>query len=85
MPASLVDAVALHADPLATNEGLETMTLVAAADRLLHATDATSGVARAEVLDELGHALPGLVEGDAWREIWAALFHERQRLADVFD
>lgn len=84
MPPDLVDAVALHADPLVTDHGLDTTTIIAVADRLLHATDA-SGTAREDVLQELRDAVPGLVEQDTWREIWAALFKEQQSLAAVFE
>jgi putative nucleotidyltransferase with HDIG domain len=85
MPPSLVDAVALHTEPLTTEHGLDTGALVAVADRLIHATDATSGTAREDVMAELREAVPGLVEPDTWREIWAALFKEQQALAAVFD
>jgi putative nucleotidyltransferase with HDIG domain len=83
MPENLVEAVALHTDALATHDGLDTTTIVAVADRLLHATDGT-GTTREDVLHELRRAVPGLVEGDAWRETWAALFKEQQALASVF-
>jgi putative nucleotidyltransferase with HDIG domain len=85
MPPDLVDAVALHGDPLTTDQGLDTTTIVAVADRLLHATDASSGTAREDVLAELREAVPGLVEQDTWREIWTALLKEQQQLASVFD
>jgi HD-like signal output (HDOD) protein len=84
MPAGLVEAVALHAEPLVTEHGLDTTTIVAVADRLIHATDA-NGTAREDVLQELRDAVPGLVEADTWREIWTALFKEQQSLATVFD
>jgi putative nucleotidyltransferase with HDIG domain len=84
MPPDLVEAVALHTDPLVTDQGLDTTTIIAVADRLLHATDA-NGSARDDVLDELRTAVPGVVEADAWREIWAALFKEQQSLSSVFD
>jgi putative nucleotidyltransferase with HDIG domain len=83
MPPSLVDTVALHADPLVVTHGFDTTTIIAVADRLLHATDA-SGTARGDVLDELRSAVPGLVEGDTWREIWTALLKEQQSLASLF-
>ena len=85
MPPDLVEAVALHTDAIVADDGLDTTTIVAVADRLLHATDATSGVAREDVLDELRSTVPGLVEGDTWRGIWTALFKEQQSLAAVFD
>jgi len=85
MPTALVDAVALHTDALMADEGFDTATVVAVADRLLHATDATSGTTRADVLDELRQVVPGLVEADTWREIWTALFKEQQSLSSVFD
>jgi putative nucleotidyltransferase with HDIG domain len=83
MPADLVEAVALHTDPLVTDQGLDTTTIVAVADRVLHATDA-NGTAREDALSDLREAVPGLVEEDTWREIWAALFKEQQTLASVF-
>jgi putative nucleotidyltransferase with HDIG domain len=85
MPPDLVEAVALHTDPLVREHGFDTTTIVSVADRLLHATDASSGTAREDVLAELRAAVPGLVDGDTWREIWAALFKEQQSLANVFD
>jgi putative nucleotidyltransferase with HDIG domain len=85
MPPDLVEAVALHADPLVLDHGFDTATIVAVADRLIHATDASSGTAREDVLAELRAAVPGLVDGDSWREIWAALFKEQKSLANVFD
>jgi HD-like signal output (HDOD) protein len=84
MPPNLVEAVALHADPLVTEHGLDATTIVAVADRLLHATDA-NGTAREDVLQELRDRVPGLVEADTWREMWAELFKEQQSLAAVFD
>ncbi len=71
MPPALVEAVALHTDALVTDDGLDTTSIVAVADRLIHATDA-NGTARDDVLDQLRAAVPGLVEADAWREMWAA-------------
>ena len=41
--------------------------------------------ARDETLEELRRQVPGLVEGDTWREIWAALLKEQQSLSAVFD
>jgi len=84
MPPVLVDAVALHTDPLVLTHGFDTPTIVAVADRLLHATDA-NGTAREETLEELRKQVPGLVEGDTWREIWAALLKEQQSLSAVFE
>jgi putative nucleotidyltransferase with HDIG domain len=85
MPADLVDAVALHTEPIAVDHGMDTTTIVAVADRLLHATDASSGVAREDVLDDLRHAVPGLLDGETWREIWTALFKEQQALSNVYE
>ena len=82
MPVVLVDSVAFHAEPLIVTDGFDTTTVVAVADRLLHATDAT-GSTRQEVVDELREAVPGLLEGNTWREIWAALFKEEQALANA--
>lgn len=84
MPPDLVEAVALHTEALVTDDGLDTTTIVAVADRLIHATDA-NGTARDDVLDDLRAAVPGLVEADAWREMWAALFKEQHSLASVFE
>jgi HD-like signal output (HDOD) protein len=84
MPPDLVEAVALHTDPLVIDDGLDTTSIVAVADRLIHATDA-NGTARDDVLDQLRAAVPGLVEADAWREMWAALFKEQHALSSVFE
>lgn len=85
MPADLVEAVAFHTEPIQVADGIDASALIAVADRLLHATDAASGTAREDVLDELRDVVPGVVEGDTWREIWAALFKEQQALATVFE
>jgi putative nucleotidyltransferase with HDIG domain len=85
MPDDLVDAVALHADPIVIEDGLDTAAIVAVADRLLHATDATSGVAHDDVMDELRRAVPGLVDGDTWREVWTALLKEERTLSSVYE
>lgn len=85
MPSELVEPVAFHTAPIATEIGLDTTSIVAVADRLLHATDAASGAAREDVLEDLRSSVPGLVDGDSWREIWAALFKEQQSLATVFE
>jgi putative nucleotidyltransferase with HDIG domain len=84
MPSDLVEAVAFHTEPVQVADGIDATALIALADRLLHATDAT-GTAREDVLDELRAVVPGVVEGDTWREIWAALFKEQQALATVFE
>jgi putative nucleotidyltransferase with HDIG domain len=85
MPPELVDPVAFHTAPLMPELGLDTINIVAVADRLLHATDASSGTARADVLEDLRATVPGIVDGDTWREIWAGLFKEQQSLATVFE
>ncbi len=85
MPQTLVDPVAFHTEPLSPQFGLDLATVVAMADRLIHSTDASSGTAREDVLDELRAFAPGLVEADVWREIWAALHKEQQTLAGIFD
>ncbi|HXJ33322.1 MAG TPA: HDOD domain-containing protein [Candidatus Eisenbacteria bacterium] len=85
MPDDLVDAVALHTDSLSPAYGFDTTTIVAVADRLIHATDASSGTAKEDVFHDLRRTVPGLVEQDTWREIWAALFKEHQTLSTLFD
>ncbi|HEV7734370.1 MAG TPA: HDOD domain-containing protein [Candidatus Binatia bacterium] len=84
MPLVLVDPVALHTEALDPDYGLDLPAIVAVADRLVHSTDASSGAARQDVLDELSAFAPGLVDGNAWKEIWAALHKEQQALGGMF-
>jgi HD-like signal output (HDOD) protein len=85
MPPALVDPVALHADPLTADQGLDLVAVVAVADRLVRSTDGSSGEVRQEVLDELHAFVPGLLDGGAWQEIWTALLKEQQTLGALFD
>jgi len=85
MPPSLVDPVALHADPLTADQGLDLVAVVAVADRLVRSTDGTSGEVRQDVMDELHAFVPGLLDGDAWQEIWTALLKEQQTFSSLFD
>jgi HD-like signal output (HDOD) protein len=85
MPASLVDPVALHNEPLEAEYGVDLSAIIAVADRLVHSTDASSGTAREEVLDELRAFAPGFVDGDVWKEIWAALWKEQQAISGLFE
>src|SRR5581483_10124562 len=71
IPTPLVDAVALHHDPLTTEFGFDVPAIVATADRLLNATDTDSGVDASTVLDELRAFAPGLLTQDSWRELYA--------------
>lgn len=85
MPPALVDPVALHNEPLDPQHGIDLPAVVAMADRLVLSTDATSGTARQEVLDELHAFAPGLLDANAWREIWAALWKEQQAISGLFE
>jgi len=85
MPPALVDPVALHNEPLDPQFGIDLSAVVAMADRLVLSTDASSGTARQDVLDELHAFAPGLLDADTWREIWAALWKEQQAISGLFD
>jgi putative nucleotidyltransferase with HDIG domain len=85
MPPALVDPVAMHADPLDPAFGLDLPAIVAVADRLVHSTDGSDGSVRQEVLDELRAFAPGLLDGDAWQEIWTALLKEQTAIATLFE
>jgi HD-like signal output (HDOD) protein len=85
LPASLIDPVALHHDPLEPEFGMDLVASVAVANRLVEATDAETGTARDEVLEEIRGFAPGLLDGDAWREMYASLAREQQAVATIFD
>jgi HD-like signal output (HDOD) protein len=84
LPPALVDPVALHHDPLTAEFGLDVPAAVAAADRLVNATDPESGLARDEVLAEVRAFLPGLVGTEHWREMYTGLAREQQAVANMF-
>jgi len=85
LPPALVDAVALHHEPLVADFGLDLAAVVAVANRLVGATDPTSGVARDQVLDEIRAFAPGLLSADAWPEMYAALAREQHAVAGIFE
>jgi putative nucleotidyltransferase with HDIG domain len=84
LPLSLADAVALHHEPLAADYGLDLPLLVGLADRLVSATDPTSGTTRQEVLAEARAVAPGLLDATPWQEIYAGLAREQGALARIF-
>lgn len=85
LPPALVDAVALHHEPLAADCGLDLPAVVAVANRLVNATDPASGVARNQVLDEIRAFAPGLLSADTWPEMYAGLAREQHTVAGIFE
>lgn len=85
LPPALVDGVALHHEPLMPDFGVDLPAAVAVADRLVNSTDAASGVARDEVLDEVRTFAPGLLSAETWREMYAGLAREQQAIAGIFE
>jgi putative nucleotidyltransferase with HDIG domain len=85
MPPVLVDPVALHTEPLTPEFGIDMAAIVAMADRLVHSTDASGQIYRQEILDELRGFVPGLLDGDTWKEIWTALLKEQSSLGGMFE
>ena len=59
-------------------------TAVAVANRLVSATDATSGLTREEVLAEVRAVFPGLIGTDEWREMYGGLAREQHAIANIF-
>jgi putative nucleotidyltransferase with HDIG domain len=84
LPDTLVDPVALHHDPLTPEFGMDIVSAVAVADRLIHATDPQSGAARDEVLEEVRAFAPGLLKTAEWRDMYGRLAQEQQALAGIF-
>jgi HD-like signal output (HDOD) protein len=84
LPPALVDPVALHHDPLTAEYGVDVPTAVAVANRLVSATDATSGFTREDVLSEVRAVLPGLIGTDEWREMYGGLAREQHAIANIF-
>jgi putative nucleotidyltransferase with HDIG domain len=85
LPPALVDPVALHHEPLVTDFGLDVTAAVAVANRLVDATDAQSGMPRAEVLAEVKHFAPGLLGTPEWQEMYANLVREQRAVEGIFD
>ena len=85
LPPAIVDPVALHHEPLVPDFGLDVTAAVAVADRLVEATDAQSGVTRAEVLSEVKHFAPGLLGTPEWQEMYATLLREQRAVETIFD
>jgi len=85
LPPALVDAVALHHEPLVADFGLDLPAVVAVANRLVNATDPASGVARNQVLDEIRAFAPGLLSADTWPEMYASLAREQHAVAGIFE
>ncbi len=84
LPPALVHPVAMHHDPLDPTFGFDVTTAVAVADRLVNATDGASGVARADVLDEVRAFAPGLLGSDEWQQLYAGIQREQQAVAGIF-
>ena len=84
LPPALVDPVALHHDAMTGEYGVDVATAVGVANRLVSATDASTGVAREDVLAEVRAVLPGLIGTDEWRDMYGGLAKEQQAVADIF-
>ena len=84
LPPALVDPVALHHDALSGEYGVDVATAVGVANRLVSATDASTGMAREDVLSEVRAVLPGLIGTDEWREMYGGLAKEQQAVANIF-
>jgi putative nucleotidyltransferase with HDIG domain len=83
LPSALVDPVALHHERNVTS-GTDVVRAVAAADRLLTATDPTTGAIAEDVLARDGALAPVPLDAEAWRALYAELAGERQAIADLF-
>lgn len=85
LPPALVDPVAMHHDPLVATYGMDVVSAVAVADRLVSATDPQSGTAHDTAMAEIQAFAPGLLEADAWREQYGRLVHEQHAISGLFD
>jgi putative nucleotidyltransferase with HDIG domain len=84
LPPALVDAVALHHDPLAAEYGLDLPSLVAIADRLVNASNPANGEVRSEALDEVRSFAPGLLDATPWKDLYTGLAREKDAIVGIF-
>jgi putative nucleotidyltransferase with HDIG domain len=85
LPPALVDPVALHHDPLSSEYGMDLVSVVAVADRLVNATDAESGVTKHDVLAEVREFAPGLPASEEWQHLYVGIAKEQKAVAGMFD
>jgi putative nucleotidyltransferase with HDIG domain len=85
LPPSLVDPVAYHHEPLASPYGMDIPATVAVANKLVDATDPQNGAVRDEVLEEVRSFAPGILDGQAWTDMYGTLAREQQAVAGIFD
>ena len=83
LPATLVDAVALHHDPLERAFGLDLPTILGIADKLVRVTDPAIGIAREETLAEVHAFAPDVLETEQWRALWMGMSAEREAVAGI--
>jgi len=84
LPAEIVEAVALHHDPLRAEFGMDASSAVGVANRLIDATDPESGAVRQDILSEVGEFLPGLFDPETWRDVYGSIAREQQSVANLF-
>lgn len=84
LPPNLVDAVALHHEPLDPAYGLDTAALIAVADRLVQAS-AAEGEESEALMEEVRRFAPGLLDDDRWRETYATIIEEQATVGGMFD
>lgn len=84
LPESLTDAVALHHEPLSREHGLDAPGLIAIADRMVNASDPTTGTVPTEILADLEAVAPGTVSPERWGVFFEDLARERAAVEDIF-
>lgn len=84
LPPGLVDAVALHHDPLDPQYGIDTAALIAIADKLVQATK-SDGETSAELLEEIRTFAPGLLDESQWKEMHAEIMAEQASISGMFE
>src|SRR5262245_30308270 len=85
LPPALVDAVALHHGPLVREIGLDLPAIIGVADRLVHATDPSSGNAHPDIFTELRAFSADLLHPENWRTVYAGLIREQNAVRGLFD
>lgn len=84
LPATLVDAIAMHHDPLPPGLALDVPGLVATANRLINATDPRSGALAPEAAEEVAATVPVLGAGE-WQEAYAEIGAAAGSVSGIFD
>jgi HD-like signal output (HDOD) protein len=84
LPHGLIETATLHHVRPARGARLDESRLVGLADRLVEATDPTSGAVADDAFREVQTVAPGLVTREQWADLYARVAGEQQAAASIF-